>query len=323
MSMKQYYLGIDGGGTKTEAVLCDENGCILFSQKKSATNPNDVGVSCAVEKLRDLIDEAHLFLKKTQNSPAQLCIFGGIAGALNHKDALLAALHEAFPQDLIEINSDAINLLSSELCNGNGCCLICGTGSVCFVRRGTEIMRIGGWGYLLDRSGSGFSMGKEAIEAALRSHDGRGDATLLTGAITEKLGGAPWDKLTEIYEGGKPFIASFAPCVLSCANEGDRVAYEILFRQALYLAECLDAAYQWIGEWETPLEAVLGGGLFRAESDLLALVKQNVTVPIHLTVADAPPVFGAVWEAVRSQSKTVTLQEYCVFKEHFMNGYTR
>jgi len=169
MSMKQYYLGIDGGGTKTEAVLCDENGCILFSQKKSATNPNDVGVSCAVEKLRDLIDEAHLFLKKTQNSPAQLCIFGGIAGALNHKDALLAALHEAFPQDLIEINSDAINLLSSELCNGNGCCLICGTGSVCFVRRGTEIMRIGGWGYLLDRSGSGFSMGKEAIEAAALS----------------------------------------------------------------------------------------------------------------------------------------------------------
>ena len=185
MSEKTYYLGIDGGGTKTEAILCDEFGQILWTKKVTATNPNDVGIASATEKLCDLVNSAHRYLNENGDAPHQLRVFGGIAGALNHKTALLEHLNRSFPEDVIDVNSDAINLLSSELYDGNGCCLICGTGSVCFVRRGSEIIRIAGWGYLLDRSGSGYAMGKEAIEAALRSHDGRGDATLLTGAIME------------------------------------------------------------------------------------------------------------------------------------------
>ena len=166
-------------------------------------------------------------------------------------------------------------------------------------------------------------MGREALEASLRAHDGRGDATLLTGALMEKLGDAPWNKLTEIYEGGKAFIASFAPCVIACAEEGDRVAFEILFRQARFLSEMLEAAYQWRGDWENPLSVVLGGGIFHAKSDLIPLIKQNITVPIQLTVASAPPVFGAVWEAVRMDNETVTQDDYRTFRENFMSDYSR
>ncbi|MBQ7320625.1 MAG: ROK family protein [Clostridia bacterium] len=319
--MKKYFLGIDGGGTKTEAILCNEQGNILHRDRIAATNPNDVGIQMATDRLCTLIRGAHTYLENTCGEPVALHVFGGIAGALNHKEDLLAILRHAFPQDVIGINSDAVNLLSSELYLGDGCCLICGTGSVCMVRSGENLWRIAGWGYLLDQSGSGYSMGREALEAALRSHDGRGDATLLTGAVIEKLGGNPWDKLTEIYEGGKAFIASFAPCVTACAEEGDRIAFEILFRQSLYLAECLEAAYNRIGAWDVPLEVVLGGGLFQVKSDLIALIKQNATVPLHLTVASAPPVFGAVWEAVRNQTETVTEQEYIAFKNAFLSGY--
>ena len=232
--MKKYFFGIDGGGTKTEAVLCDASGHILYRCMTSSTNPNDVGLDTSVDRLCRLLREAHSYVER-----ADICVFAGISGALNNKEGLLSGLRQQFPQDTLFVNSDAINLLSSELAGGDGCCLICGTGSVCFVRRGETITRIAGWGYLLDSSGSGFSMGREALEAALRSHDGRGDASLLTGAVSQKLGGAPWDKLTEIYEGGKPFIASFAPCVLQCAEEGDRVAFEIIWRQAHYLSEFL------------------------------------------------------------------------------------
>ena len=322
--MMQYYLGIDGGGTKTKAVLCDTFGHILFHKTVSATNPNDVGIHTAVERLTGLLSDAHVYLAQSGIPQETLHVFCGIAGALNHKEGLLNGLSAAFPDDHIAVNSDAANLLSSELYDGDGCCLICGTGSVCMVRHGQKMTRIGGWGYLLDRSGSGYSMGREALEAALRSHDGRGDATLLTGAVTDQLGGYPWDKLTEIYEGGKAFIASFAPCVVRCAAEGDRIAFEILFRQSLYLAECLEAAYNMIGAWETPLEAVLGGGLFQVPSELLSLIKQNATVPLNLTVASAPPVFGAVWEAVRLHcSGTVTSAEYDSFKKVFLSDYSR
>jgi N-acetylglucosamine kinase-like BadF-type ATPase len=316
--IKEYYLGIDGGGTKTEAVLCDVSGHILGRFCCAATNANDVGTATAIERLCGLIREAHASL----NHNARLCVFCGVAGALNHRLNLIPALKDAFQQDTIEVNSDAFNLLSTELYDGSGCCLICGTGSVCFVRRGNEIQRIGGWGYLLDRTGSGYAIGREALEAALRSRDGRGDATLLTGSIMKKLGAAPWERLTEIYEGGKAFIASFAPCVFECAEEGDRIAFEILYRQAIYLAEMLDAAYQWRGDWERPLEAVLGGGVFNAKSDLLSLIEQNVTVPVRMQLASAPQVFGAVWEAMRMGSETVTQKNFQVFREVFLSEYT-
>ena len=317
---EKYYLGIDGGGTKTEAVLCDERGRILAHLFCGATNANDIGVSVAIERLSSMIHQAHdLLIEKD----SVLYVFCGIAGALNHRETLIPMLSDMFPSDKLDVNSDAFNLLSSELYDSKGCCLICGTGSVCFVRRGSEIFRIGGWGYLLDQSGSGYAMGRDALEASLRAHDGRGDATMLTGALMEKLGGAPWDKLTEIYEGGKAFIASFAPCVFACAEEGDRIAFEILFRQARYLAEMLEAAYQWRGDWETPLDVVLGGGIFQAKSDLLSLIKQNITDPIHLSVTSVPPVFGAVWEAVRMGSETVTSQQYLSIRNCFMQDYSR
>lgn len=321
MLMKTFFFGIDGGGTKTEAVLCDATGHVLLRRRCPPTNPNDVGIQTAVARLCELLREAHIFLTDMGEREVVLCVFAGIAGALNHREELLKGLCESYPADRIAVNSDAINLISSELHGGDGCCMICGTGSVCFVRRGDQIIRIGGWGYLLDRTGSGYAIGREALEAALRSHDGRGDATLLTGSITQKLGGTPWDKLTDIYEGGKSFIASFAPCVFQCADQGDRVAFEILFRQAVYLAESVEAAYQHIGAWEATLEVVLGGGVFQSSAELIDLVKQNVTVPANLILASAPPVFGAVWEAVRESRETVTKSEFDSFKSVFMNDY--
>jgi N-acetylglucosamine kinase-like BadF-type ATPase len=314
------YFGIDGGGTKTEAILCDASGKILGRFGCGATNANDVGTDTALVRLCGLIREAHKCLGENGN---HLSVFCGLAGALNHRENLLPVLRSSFPKDTIEVNSDAFNLLATELYDGSGCCLIFGTGSVCFVRRGDEIQRIGGWGYLLDRTGSGYAMGREALEASLRARDGRGEGTLLTGSIMKKLGAAPWDKLTEIYEGGKAFIASFAPCVLECAEEGDRIAFEILYRQAVYLAEMLDAAYHWRGEWGTPLEVVLGGGIFKAKSDLMSLIEQNVTVPVRLQIASAPQVFGAVWEAVRMVSETVTQNDFTTFKDMFLSGYLR
>lgn len=319
--MKTFFFGIDGGGTKTEAVLCDASGHMLLRKRYPPTNPNDVGIQIAVERLSALLDETHDFLDDYENGDISLCVFAGIAGALNHREDLLKGLTAAHPKDRIGVYSDAVNLLSSELYDGDGCCLICGTGSVCFVRHGDRITRIGGWGYLLDKGGSGYSMGREALEAALRSHDGRGDATLLTGAVIEQLGGAPWDKLTEIYEGGKSFIASFAPCVTRCAKEGDRIAFEILFRESRYLAECLEAAYNTVGAWEETLDVVLGGGLMQSSPELIQLIKQNVTVPLNLTIASSPPVFGAVWESVRLHGETMTREQYHAFRQTFLCEY--
>lgn len=90
-------------------------------------------------------------------------------------------LFSLFPRSvLIDSNSDAFNIMNAGLLHGDGCCLISGTGSSCFVRRGDIYTQIGGWEYLIDKQGSGFDIGHDCIGAVLKAHDGRGQKTLLS-----------------------------------------------------------------------------------------------------------------------------------------------
>ena len=70
------------------------------------------------------------------------------------------------------------------------------------------------------------------------------------------------------------------------------------------------------------MSVVLGGGLFQASPLLINLLKQQATVPLNLMLAEAPPVFGAVWEAIRQDSETVAVTDYEAFKNRFMADYT-
>jgi hypothetical protein len=134
---------------------------------------------------------------------------------------------------------------------------------VCFLRRGDELIRIGGWGYLLDSGGGGYDIGRDALEAVLRAHDGRGEATALTEKITARLGGEAHTKITDIYREGKPYIASCAPDVFEAAREGDPVATAILRRNARKLAEYIEAAWGHLTDQGQPhtLPIVMGGGI--------------------------------------------------------------
>ena len=51
----RYIIGVDGGGTKTEIVLCDQNGCVIFRKVGNSSNPNDIGKEKAVEVVSNLI----------------------------------------------------------------------------------------------------------------------------------------------------------------------------------------------------------------------------------------------------------------------------
>lgn len=307
-----FLIGIDGGGSKTEIVVCSLQGKVLSRETIGPTNPNDIGTQEAVCRLKEGILNA----KKTVNdADAEFFVFAGVSGALNRKAELSEALSRLFPHDRVSVDSDAVNLLSSEVPVGDGCCLICGTGSVCFVRRDSQYTRIGGWGYLLDRCGSGFAVGREALEAVLRAHDGRGDATLLNGAVREKIGKPAWEAISEIYDGGKPYIASFAPLVFDCEKSGDRISFEILSRQAGYLSECLDTAYEMGADGAPSYTAVLGGGLFREPSVLTACMERALTTPVKLLIAQMPPVFGALCQArimARGEAEMVeSRDEFC------------
>lgn len=303
--MHMYGIGLDGGGTKTEGVLVDREGHVLARRVVGPSNPNDCGVETSVRVIAGLARE----LAEMAGVPLTACfLFAGIAGSLNHKEDLMMRL-ETLCGGRVAVDSDMVNLLSAELADRDGACVISGTGSACFLRLGGELTRIGGWGYLLDSAGSGYDMGRQALEAALRAYDGRGPETALTADLAERLGAPVQDALSRLYGEGRPLIASLAPAVFEAAADGDAVAGAILDRNAAALAEIITTAWRLYrtgqgttSPVERPMPVALDGGAFRRSDPLLrtaVLGHIPPDVPVELALAVHPVIWGAVSEGMR------------------------
>lgn len=318
-------IGIDGGGTKTEGVLTDLRGRVLCVKKYGPSNPNDVGLETAVELIASLVED---LLKDGGVSLEHTTVFAGISGALAQREIMTDLLRRRWPAvGALAVHSDVINLLAAEAPTGEGACLICGTGSVCFVRKGDALRRIGGWGYLLDGGGSGYDIGRMALSLALRAHDGRADAAELkplTDALTAHLGGPPHEMMTEIYKQGKPLIAACAPVVFDLARQGDHAAERILDDNAFALAECITAALDQQMEGE-PLPVILGGSICVKEAPLWTdrirgLMTSSAASRVILQISDAPPVLGALIEAM-AQTVDDRAAAFSAFKQAFLGTY--
>jgi N-acetylglucosamine kinase-like BadF-type ATPase len=283
-----------------------------------------------VERLSELAECLLREAGLSEERLPEISMFFGIAGGINYGPALESSLCERFPEaEALTVRSDIHILLSGEIPEGDGACIICGTGSACFLRRGDEVIRIGGWGYLLDSGGSGYDIGRDALEAALRHFDGRGEATILSALLAEHLGGAVNTRITDIYREGKPYIAACAPLVFHAARQGDPVAEAILNRNARKLAEYAECAWRWLtadgrAVPET-LPVVMGGGISSHEAPAWQTRIRSLTdpaVPAVFTPALMPPVFGAVTEAMR-RSREGTAASYQALKEGFLDSYRR
>ncbi|MBO5868485.1 MAG: helix-turn-helix domain-containing protein, partial [Oscillospiraceae bacterium] len=151
------YVGIDGGGTKTEFVLVEENGTVRDVLFKEGSNPNDRGMEYTLQVLTEGLEQ----VLRGRTPKAIFCGIGGVSLPAYQK-AIIGRLSERFHCDAYA-DSDAANVLSMGADPENSMAVICGTGSCVFVRKGEERYRIGGWGYLLDPAGSAFDVGREAI----------------------------------------------------------------------------------------------------------------------------------------------------------------
>ena len=282
-------IGIDGGGTKTELVLCQENGQVLRCLKAGPTNPNDIGLAEALERLGQAIaqlsaDQKNCFL------------FAGLSGVATQtrRREITQALRQKFPDFTIDCAGDMVIALSSSLLGEDGAVVIAGTGSIGYGKKEGHIYRVGGFGYLLDQGGSGYDLGRDAFSAALEAGDGRGASTLLRDMLTERLGQDPEEAIGIVYEKGKPFLASFAPLVFQAAEQGDEIARQILFRNTKALQRLIEALAKQMG---VPLTVVAAGGIFGHFPQLkpfLSLPKE-----VSLVFPCRPPVFGAIVEAAR------------------------
>ncbi len=286
-------IGVDGGGTKTEFVRCDETGRVLRHYLLPASNPFDIGYTAAYSVLRKGI---RALIEGTDGRIDGMFVglSGGTSG--NYQARIHGALSADFPLATFQNGSDAANAISMGLGEDDGVILIAGTGSVSFAKEGAQLRRVGGWGYLFDGAGGGYDLGRGAIAAVLSAADGTGEKTMLTALITKQLGGDVAEMLDRIYQGGKRFIAGFAPLVFTAAAQNDIIAKDIINESVVHWTRLIRAA---AASMQTPVKTALIGSLFKQNELVVRPLCEILGNRYEVTVPQTPPVFGAVRKALR------------------------
>ena len=254
------YLGVDGGGSKTLAVIVDAAGVERGRGSAGSSNHQAVGIEAAVANLRQATDvAAHAASCSRPPESAWL----GLAGVDHAGDIALLWPHVESLAAQVRLTNDA-ELVLSGLELQIGVALIAGTGSIALGRDAAgHSARASGWGHILGDEGSGYDLGRQALQAAVRAADGRGRPTLLLQAILDDWAlSEPELLLQRVYQGSdKAAIARLAPLVLRCAEAGDAVACAIVRRAALELAVAAQTVSRRLGFAAEPLPVALGGGL--------------------------------------------------------------
>jgi glucosamine kinase len=226
-----YYLGIDGGGTKTRCVLGDEM-TVLATAMSGGSNIVRLGETQTREALHTAIRQ----VCATANiSPAQIsavCI--GAAGADRPEivakiRAILAELIAETARPKIEVVGDMAIALEAACGAGPGVIAIAGTGSIAYGRDATgHTARAGGWGFAVSDEGSGHWIGRRAVSAILSAHD-QGLETTLSAMVLQAWKLNTLDELVQQANSTPPpdFPRLF-PIVLRAADEDDSVARSLL-----------------------------------------------------------------------------------------------
>ena len=291
-------LGVDGGGTRSRAVLVTEDGAVIGAGTAAGANVHDVG---AEEVGRQLAVGAALAWAAARTPPRPLgaaCF--ALAGLVTESDRALAreAVSRANLLSVgarVRIDNDGAAAVAGAHLGGPGLVLIAGTGSACYGRGhdGTA-WRAGGWGPWMGDEGSGTWIGREALTAVVKARDGRGPATALTARLLAATGCSEPDELMyRVYVLGldRRATAALAPQVLAVAAAGDAVAEDLLNRAVEHLLDAVEACRAALSLERPPL--ALTGGVAHAMRERIAAALQRRRSEVDLVEGTLSPPFGA------------------------------
>ncbi len=309
--MARIFLGIDGGGTKTEAAICDETGRVLGVGQAGGSGIDSAGAERALLAIGEAVEAA----RRQAGLPAAPFdgVFFGMAGVVSEADRAIVRdiARRLRLGDCVEVDHDIRIALAGGLSGRPGIALIAGTGSSCFgVNAQGKRWQAGGWGHLISDEGSSYWLGWNAIRLAMGAYDGRWQTALLE-PVRRQLG---LQEMTDIhhrlYTQGvtKAEIAAFAPLVIAAAEAGDAMAQQLLWQGAQELAQMVAAVARHLGWGAAPCEVTLVGGLWRAGEPVTAPFRKALAglLPLARIVApELPPVLGACLLALQGAGVTI------------------
>ena len=294
-------LGIDAGGSSTRWLLRSSSGAVL---RQGRTGPLT----------------GHIF---NENDP-QLAQFVGIleaAKVARTPDALVAGITGLHPgtvavnlltravKDVLGLTPERMMLSNdmhvafrSTFGPGEGVLVYAGTGSVAYHETATgEVVRAGGYGYLVDDAGAGFWLGQQGLKALFRQVDaaGKPSKTPLAERLYARLGSRNWSQIMPVvYGGGREFVASLAPAVAEAERAGDETARAILEQAGAELARLVRDVQ---GRLPESLPVTFGGGITRF-SKVKEGLEAHLNTPVRV-VNDEPVEAAAQLALTLAQAK--------------------
>ncbi len=276
--MTPFVIGVDGGGSKTEAVILDVVGLELGRWRDGSSNLHIVGKQGVREALAASMQGAASAAGVDLSQAA--AVVWALAGAGRPDDArILRALQaELLPETPGRVVPDAVAALVGGVGARFGVVAISGTGMMVYGEDGRGASaRAGGWGHLLD-GGSGYAIALDALRAIARADDGYDLPTRLTSRILSALQlPSPQHLISWLYapERKPDQIAALAPWVLDEAEAGDLMAVEAVLQAADALAAGVDAVARQLA-LKDAFPLVLSGGLLTGNAFYRAVVTQSI-----------------------------------------------
>lgn len=279
----QLYLGVDGGGTKTNVALMNAANEVVAEGSGGPSNPLRVGVETAVGNIAKAIDAACDSGGVSRGDIVSATL--GLAGV--RRDDIRERVRESFSSRFrvkkTVVTTDADIALYGTTLGKAGLVVIAGTGSVCIgVNENGDKFIAGGWGPIAGDEGGGRGIAGEALHAVAKASDGRGELTKLSERAAEYFRASNVENLiSAIYapQMDNSRIAGFAKLVVETAQEGDKVATDILQDAGFELGTAAVAVIRKLGLAKSKIPIGCVGSIFKA-GELLTSPMNAIIHPV-------------------------------------------
>lgn len=272
------FAGFDGGGSKTVCCLADEQGRLLGLGQGGPLNYLFCGKDVAARSVREALNGAFA-AAGLETHPLAGCFVSSAAILLGHGDFHKPYFEECIQAAHLDCDSDILPVWFGGAGIAPAIVVIAGTGSIAYGCSPQGFTRVGGWGPLLGDEGSGYDLGRRALQTAARMADGRMEEN--TGFLAEILrfyGVETAHGLISAVNGAdsREKIAACAKAVCALADNGNPTAEGLLAESAGELALLIETTRQKAGGEGWPV--VLSGGLSKA---LLPRLQSVITADVR------------------------------------------
>lgn len=275
----RFAAGLDGGGTKTKVAIADESGRMVEAFTSGPINYNGQDERVVERNIKEIVTRIGMVCGSLEHC-AYICLGAAGISAAGVTERLTAAIRNAGYRGGLRLAGDHETALYGALSQPHGIILIAGTGSICYGRNEQGCThRTGGFGHLIDDEGSGYSIGRQLLEALVKASDGRIPPTVVSERIYETLqlpNGSLNEVIAFVYDPQrtKKDIAALAPILSAACSVGDMAALNIARHSAEALFELLAPVAERLGLQSGNL--ALAGSVLLHNSFIQSFLRERV-----------------------------------------------